>query len=181
MKSASSAQAKPQVQAHSLPIKHVTLYKNDLAFLKRTGKVSTAQLQIAESIKELVSSTLSVTSEAPVAVLFGPNTEPVSEPDYGFQYGTRSNLGAFLDSLIGARVKLDLTSSGSGSAVCGHVLIVEQEQVVVPGSQQQPALQDKYRHPPLITIHLLCIKRLSCAGTRRCTCSRTVAPAAVSC
>jgi ubiquitin len=151
MKSASSAQSKAQVQPHSLPIKHVTLYKNDLAFLKRTGKVSTAQLQIAESIKELVSSTLSVTSEAPVAVLFGPNTEPVSEPDYGFQYGTRSNLGAFLDSLIGARVKLDLASSGGGSAVCGHVLIVEQEQVVVPGSQQQPALQDMYTSVHLLT------------------------------
>ena len=60
-----------QSQSHSLPIKHVTLYKNNLAFLKRSGKVSTAQLEIAESIRELVSSTLSVTSDASVSVLFG--------------------------------------------------------------------------------------------------------------
>ena len=80
----STMQAAPtsQVQSHSLPIKQVTLYKNDLAFLKRRGKDSTAQLEIAESIKDLVSSTLNVSSDAPVAVLFGPNTEPASEPDY---------------------------------------------------------------------------------------------------
>ena len=101
MQAASSMQSTPQSQSHTLPIKQVTLYKNNLAFLKRTGKVSTAQLEIAESIKDLVTSTLSVASQASVSVLFGGQKQVVNEPEYGFQYGTRSNLGAFLDSLIG--------------------------------------------------------------------------------
>ena len=112
----STTLSQSQSQSHSLPIKQVTLYKNDLAFLKRSGKVSTAQLEIAESIKDLVSSTLNVTAEVPVSVLFGSKKESACEPDYGFQYGTRSNMGAFLDSLIGARVRLDI-AGGDGSSV----------------------------------------------------------------
>jgi ubiquitin len=138
-----------QSQSHSLPIKQVTLYKNNLAFLKRSGKVSTAQLEIADSIKDLVSSTLNVTSEAPVSVLFGTKKEVVGEPEYGFQYGTRSNMGAFLDSLIGARVKLDLAAA-EGSSVSGHVLIVEQEKKLLEGSEKQPVMQDVYS-----AVHLL--------------------------
>ena len=141
-----------QSQSHSLPIKQVTLYKNNLAFLKRAGKVSTAQLEIAESIKDLVTSTLSISSDAPVSVLFGAQKQVVDEPEYGFQYGTRSNLGAFLDSLIGARVKLDLAAADGGSA-SGHVLIVEQNKELLDGSEKsdKPAVyQDVYS-----AVHLL--------------------------
>ena len=137
-----------QSQSRSLPIKQVTLYKNDLAFLQRTGKVSSAQLQVADAIKDLVSSTLSVTSDAPVSVLFGSKKEAAAEPEYGFQYGTRSNLGAFLESLIGARIRLELAADGSN--VCGHVLIVEEDKELIPGSQAQPVFQDVYS-----AVHLL--------------------------
>jgi ubiquitin len=155
MQAASSMQTF-QSQSHSLPIKQVTLYKNNLAFLKRSGKVSTAQLEIAESIRELVSSTLSVTSDACVSVLFGSKTEVVSEMEYGFQYGTRSNMGAFLDSLIGARVKLDLAADGSSAS--GHVLIVEQDKQLLDGTEKQPVFQDVYT-----AVHLL----LDCGSCRR--------------
>jgi len=145
-------QSNPQSQSHNLPIKQVTLYKNNLAFLKRTGKVSTAQLEIAENIKDLVTSTLNVTSRAPVSVLFGAQKQVVDEPEYGFQYGTRSNLGAFLDSLIGARVKLDLAAA-DGCSASGHVLIVEQDKELLNGSEKcdkPPVYQDRHT-----AVHLL--------------------------
>ena len=137
-----------QSQSRSLPIKQVTLYKNNLAFLQRTGKVSSAQLQVADAIKDLVSSTLSVTSDVPVSVLFGSKKEAAAEPEYGFQYGTRSNMGAFLASLIGARVRLELAADGGN--VCGHVLIVEDDKELIPGSQAQPVFQDVHS-----AVHLL--------------------------
>jgi ubiquitin len=134
----------------ALPLKRVTLYKNDLAYLEREGVVSTSQLEIAAKVKDLVLSTLSIRSSVPFTVVNKKSTSDPTDPLdslINFQYGTNKNLGAFLGSLIGANVRLNLLNDHQLS---GFVMLVEQEKTVVSGTQSAPVTVDNY-----FAVHLI--------------------------
>jgi len=137
--------------SQTLPIKRVTLYKNNLAYLERAGKISTAQLEIANTIKDLFVSTVSVKSDQHVAIRFGPEKKEASAeaPEFPFSYGSCRGIGAFLESVVGARVQLTLLDGSD--PVSGHVLLVEETSVIIPGTCQDPKLQETYSQ-----VHLLC-------------------------
>jgi hypothetical protein len=110
-------------QEESLPLKQVTLYKNELAYLERRGHASSAQLEVAASVKKLVLSTLSVKSDVPFAVL---NKKTASEncnisdheDDHDFHFTTSKNIGGFLSSLMGAQVSLILSKGETKGGIC---------------------------------------------------------------
>ena len=101
-----------------LSLKEVTLYKNELAYLEYAGRASSASLEIAASVKQLVLSTLCVRSEVPFAITSkdtGTSSDRTGETDsrlHSFQYGTNKNIGSFLGSLIGASVRLTADDPG---------------------------------------------------------------------
>ena len=142
-----------------LPLKKVTLFKNELAYLERSGRVSSAQLEVATKIEELVLSTLNVRSAVPFTVTNRKATSESTVLDsYSFQYG-KSNIGSFLGSLIGAEVRLELINQ---EHCTGYVLLVEEEKTVIEGSDQAPILKDTFT-----AVHLLsetcCTRRVELA------------------
>jgi ubiquitin len=136
-----------------LPLKKVTLYKNELAYLERSGHVSSAQLEVAASVKNLVLTTLSVKSDIPFTVLNKQSssallTDLTTPPDpINFHFSTSKNIGDFLSSLIGARVCLELNEGGSTS---GYVMLVEKGDEVVEGTSNVPVVKEKY-----VAVHVI--------------------------
>jgi hypothetical protein len=163
--SASSAE-----HEESLPLKQVTLYKNELAYLERRGHVSIAQIEVAASVKQLVLSTLSVKSEVPFTVLNKKTAVQTEEEGakeiFNFQYSTSKNIGGFLSSLIGANVALQLndetrSAAGAGCVKSGYVMLVEKQDEVVDGTTNIPVVKEKH-----IAVHLIsgttgCIERIA--------------------
>jgi ubiquitin len=147
-------------EVKSLPLKKVTLFKNELAYMERAGRVSTAQLEVAAQVKELVLSTLSVRSEEPFTVT-NKKVEPPSPSSavdgYSFIYGTRTNMGSFLGSLIGANVRLNMSN---GELFSGYVMLVEEERSMVAGTDSAPVVKDAYT-----AVHILsetgCTRRIA--------------------
>lgn len=113
--------------------------------------MSTAELEVAASVKQLVLGTLSVKSEVPFTVLSRKNevktTDESAENSYNFQYSTSSNIGGFLSSLIGANVSLDLQEGTSSS---GYVLLLEKKDEIIEGTNHAPVVRDKY-----FAVHLI--------------------------
>ena len=137
-----------------LPLKRVTLYKNELAYLERFGLVSTVELEVAAKVKDLFISTLSVKSQVPFKVLSKKATNATSKKDleekenkHNFEYSTSKNIGAFLSSLIGANIRLDLDTEKSKS---GYICIVEQKDELVEGTNNNPVVQMKY-----VAVHII--------------------------
>ena len=140
----------------SLPttsLKKLTLYKNSLAFTERTAKLADGakaatgakaspqqrsfRLDVPNSQRELTMATMSVNAgscgvmvahDAPGS---SKSHSAVAKLPYEFQLGAGVGLGNFLASVIGAQVKV---SMGDGSARAGQVLLVEEKQRTVPGS-----------------------------------------------
>jgi ubiquitin len=127
-----------------IPLRQVTLYKNDLAYLERRGCVAKGQLEVAASVKQLVLGTLSVKSDAPFTVS-NRKTEVSKEPEedlHAFNFSTSKNLGDFLSSLIGAHVCLDM-GDGTGQKQ-GYVMLVEKKDEVIEGTVNNPVVKEKY-------------------------------------
>ena len=148
-----------------LLLQKVTLYKNDLAFLERTGFVSSSQLEIASKVKELALSTLSIRSSVPFTVVNKKVESEVVSPldSISFQYGTNKNLGAFLGSLIGANVKLCLLND---QGISGYVMLVEQEKSLVSGTQNHPVTVDNYSAIHLFSTESSQIERVELSSVR---------------
>ena len=137
-----------------LPLRKVTLYKNELAYLERQGKVSKAELEVAAKVKDLFLSTLSVKSQVPFKV-HSKNANDSSQSDLEekknkckFQYSTSKNIGAFLSSLIGANVRLDLDTERSKS---GYVCMLEQKDELIEGTSNNPVIKNNY-----VAVHIVC-------------------------
>ena len=128
-------------------LKRLTLYKNQLAFTERTAKLTDGlksanqhsfSLSVPDTTRELTMATLStVVPGANVAVMVAhdePGTSAqhkATEPQpYEFVLG--AGLGNFLASVIGAEVTV---STHDGSTLTGQVLLVEEAQRAVPGSE----------------------------------------------
>lgn len=133
-----------------MPVQRITLYKNNLGFVERHASVpagSTTSMLVPAELKQLVESTLSVNGNGkPVVVTYGSKqSEEAPEPmRYPFQYGSATNMGAFLASLSGAEVELR-TRDGS---VSGRVLLVEKERVAIPESDQ---VEERYTSTTILT------------------------------
>lgn len=136
-----------------LPLRRVTLYKNELAYLERRGHISVAELEIAEKVKDLFLSTLSVKSQTPFRVLSkrmtntSKNGLEEKENKYNFEYSTSKNIGAFLASLIGANIRLDLSTDISKS---GYICMLEQKDELVEGTSNDPIVRVKY-----VAVHII--------------------------
>ena len=130
-------------------LKRLTLYKNQLAFTERTAKLTDGlksanqhsfSLSVPDTTRELTMATLStVVPGANVAVMVAhdePSTSAqhkATEPEpYEFVLGAGVGLGNFLLSVIGAEVTV---SMHDGSTLTGQVLLVEEAQRAVPGSE----------------------------------------------
>ena len=130
-------------------LKRLTLYKNQLAFTERTAKLTDGlksanqhsfSLSVPDTTRELTMATLStVVPGANVAVMVAhdePGTSAqhkATEPQpYEFVLGAGVGLGNFLASVIGAEVTV---SMHDGSTLTGQVLLVEEAQRAVPGSE----------------------------------------------
>jgi hypothetical protein len=128
-------------------LKRLTLYKNQLAFTERTAKLTDGlksanqhsfSLSVPDTTRELTMATLStVVPGANVAVMVAhdePGTSAqhkATEPQpYEFVLG--AGQGNFLASVIGAEVTV---STHDGSTLTGQVLLVEEAQRAVPGSE----------------------------------------------
>jgi hypothetical protein len=129
-------------------LQRLTLYKNQLAFTERTAKLTDGlksanqsfSLSVPNATRELTMATMSVVAGANVAVMVAHDapgtskqhkaTEP--QPPYEFVLGDGVGLGNFLASVIGAEVTV---SMHDGSALTGQLLLVEEAQRAVPGSE----------------------------------------------
>ena len=142
------------MDSFNIPIRKVSLYKNELAYVERQGSISSAQLEIAASVKQLVISTLTVRSEKSFIVSNFKKLDnksayvDIDEEDctQHIQYGTQKNIGSFLASLIGANVRLELLDE----ALEGYVIIVEQDKVLIAGTESLPIVQDVF-----IAVHIV--------------------------
>jgi hypothetical protein len=137
----------------SLPLKQVTLYKNELVYLERRGKVSAAQLEIAATVKKLVLSTLSVKSQVPFTVLNKKSDEVEDSvpQQHQFTFHTAKNIGGFLSSLIGAHVALEISEGGIKE---GYVMLVEKKEELVEGTAIIPVVKEKCTAVHLITVDI---------------------------
>ena len=134
-----------------LPLKKVTMYKNELAYLERRGCVSEAQLEVAASVKQLVLSTLSVKSDVPFTVSNKRKAVPKDETEENinaFNFSTSKNIGAFLSSLIGAHVSLEING---GEEKNGYVMLVEKKDEVIEGTVNCPVVKEIYSAVHLIS------------------------------
>ena len=129
-------------------LQRLTLYKNQLAFTERTAKLTDGlksanqsfSLSVPNATRELTMATMSVVAGANVAVMVAhdaPGTSKqhkATEPQlpYEFVLGDGVGLGNFLASVIGAEVTV---SMHDGSALTGQLLLVEEAQRAVPGSE----------------------------------------------
>jgi len=112
------------------------VYKNDLAFIEKECKgVTEAQLEIAETVRDLALSTLTTKSDTAITVnyLSRPPAQAPEEQLFDFQYGAGTDMGLFLESIIGARVCIQSHSAGETR---GHVLMVENGQKVIPTTEK---------------------------------------------
>lgn len=143
----------------SLPLKQVTLYKNELVYLERRGKVSAAQLEIAATVKKLVLSTLSVKSQVPFTVLNKKSDEVEDSvpQQHQFTFHTAKNIGGFLSSLIGAHVALEISEGGIKE---GYVMLVEKKEELVEGTANIPVVKEKCTAVHLITVDTGAIDRI---------------------
>lgn len=131
-------------------LQRLTLYKNQLAFTERTAKLTDGlksanqrsfSLSVPDTTRELIFSTLStVVAGANVAVMVAHDAPGTSEhhkatepQPYEFVLGAGVGLGNFLASVIGAEVTV---SMHDGSTLTGQVLLVEEAQRAVPGSEK---------------------------------------------
>jgi len=124
-------------------IKAVTMYKNALAFVERTATNSNAcTLSVPKNVKDLVISTLSANvaaeSNESVTIRYDAPEQPVEE-EINFTYGANKNLGSFLTSLIGANVRVTLSSDNTEKQ--GIVLLVEKSKSTVGVSE---VVEEKY-------------------------------------
>ena len=133
----------------SLPttsLKKLTLYKNSLAFTERTAKLADGakaaqtqrsfRLEVPNSQRELTMATMSVNAGSCGVMVAhdapgSSKSHSAAAKPYEFELGAGVGLGNFLASVIGAQVKV---SMGDGSARAGQVLLVEEKQRTVPGS-----------------------------------------------
>ena len=130
-------------------LQRLTLYKNQLAFTERTAKLTDGlksanqrsfSLSVPNATRELTMATMSVVAGANVAVMVAHDAPDTSkqhkaaepQPPYEFVLGAGVGLGNFLASVIGAEVTV---SMHDGSALTGQVLLVEEAQRAVPGSE----------------------------------------------
>lgn len=162
----------------TIPLKQVTLYKNQLAFVEReasagedtsasagdeTDATAAAQaaarlvLEVQKQHKDLVVATLSSSTKSghSVRVKFdthGNKKASADEEDaiVDFNIGARRDLGEFLSTLIGSRVscKVKQDESGEIQDVTGAVLLVEETSKAVAGQDKQ--IERKFSH-----VHLL--------------------------
>ena len=146
----------------SLPLKQVTLYKNELAYLERRGRVGVAQLEVAASVKQLVLSTLSVKSEVPFTVVNKKTAVPTgnsNDDSHKFSFSTSKNIGGFLSSLIGAHVSLQLIGEARESKI-GYVMLVEMKDELVEGTANIPVVKEKQTAVHLISETTGAIERI---------------------
>ena len=148
-------------------LQRLTLYKNQLAFTERTAKLTDGlksanqrsfSLSVPNSTRELTMATMSVVAGANVGVMVAHDapgssqqhkaTEP--QPPYEFDLGAGVGLGNFLASLIGAEVTV---SMNDGSTLTGQVLLVEEAQRAVPGSEncQESVVESVYSDLQLLS------------------------------
>ena len=135
---------------HSLPLKRVTLYKNNLAFFEHAGAASILAgteagfaLDVPMESKPLVVDTLSVsTNDAlPCSINFDSRdtstlgTQPDAET-YKFSYGPGQSSGDFLASCVGSRVRINV----GAESVEGVVMSLDQKHVHVEGSEGSTTL-----------------------------------------
>lgn len=119
-----------------------------VAFTERTAKLTDGlksanqhsfSLSVPNSSRELTMATMSVV--AGVGVMVAHDAPDLSQqhhaaepqPLHEFVLGAGVGLGNFLASVIGAEVKVSI---GDGSALVGRVLLVEETQRTVPGSEE---------------------------------------------
>lgn len=142
--------------ALSLALKHVTLYKNELAYLERRGSVTAAELQIADDVKQLVLSTLSVKSQVPFTVLHKKTErkknkgfdEELDDESFRFDnFGTK-NYGAFLADLIGANISITLDNGGE---YAGYIMLVDRKEEMVDGTNASPVVREVFSSVHLIS------------------------------
>jgi len=131
-----------------LQLARVTLYKNNLAFAERTGKLDVDssftdfELRVPEARKKLVVNTLAAMAPGGASILFGgaakksgsgePQEAAAPKP-FPFNH---DSLGNFLESCRGLEVCI--TVAGTLAEVSGRLAMVELGRRVVPGSEQKP-------------------------------------------
>jgi len=132
----------------TIPLKRITLYKNDLAFCEReaVGGHSEKRLEIPLQVKDLVVSSLTCEADAPVTIKYDQR-DRLEEQTVVFEYGARKDIGHFLSQLIGAKICLELQSSEAEAL--GIVMLVESSTKVIEGSKND-ATEDRF-----VAVHLL--------------------------
>ena len=133
----------------AIPLQRVTLYKNNLAFVERQGGARAATIAVPKKAKDLVVATLSAScGDSPVLTKFGGAAEAdVDEPQpLDFNIGARRDLGEFLSTLIGARVRCSMQDDRE---IVGAVLLVEESSRAIQG--QDAKIESRFSHVHLLT------------------------------
>jgi len=136
---------------------HVTLYKNDLAFVERRARCGDGalldhskqrafKLEVPHKNRVLTMATVAVTAGDSAGVMVAHDTKPgtstqgastVVEPVHDFAIGSKIGLGNFLASVIGAEVELVYSGAGEEETLSasGLVLCVDERSRAIPGTE----------------------------------------------
>merc|ERR550514_552025 len=149
----STTKANTRAMTSALPttaLEHVTLYKNDLAFVERKAKLSDGKktatsgqqafkIDVPNENRALTMATVAVTAGESAGVMVDYNTASRSQaiPEkrpFGFTLGPKVGLGNFLASVVGAEVELSIEGKEQASTA-GTVVMVDERTRVVPGTK----------------------------------------------
>ena len=131
-------------------LSHVTLYKNDFAFIERRAligdskdsKLRTFKLDVPHENRALTMATVAVTAGYSAGVMVAHDTKTGSagsssvDSVHDFAIGSKIGLGNFLASVIGAEVEL-LADDGDGPRLSakGLVACVDERSRAIPGTE----------------------------------------------
>eukprot|EP00128_Syssomonas_multiformis_P000197 Colp12_sorted_trinity150504_noHs@18202 len=128
--------------ANQIPLRGVTLYKNNLAFFGREvviPKIEQRQLsyelKVPRDSKRLVVDSMSVQGPGMLTVSYGGNQQSNPELTYSFGLGGNSTLEDFLKTAVGARIHIE---SGMES-YDGELMIVDTQRVPIPHTENMTA------------------------------------------
>jgi len=143
-------------------LSHVTLYKNDLAFIERRARLSDGalldhsklqrgfKLDVPHKNRALTMATVAVTAGDSAGVMVAHDTKmgkdvacSSADPVHDFAIGSKIGLGNFLASVIGADVELAYDEDGRQGqvSVSGLVVCVDERSRAIPGTEKVETYQ----------------------------------------
>ncbi|CAE7492369.1 UBC [Symbiodinium pilosum] len=125
-------------QAQPLDLARITLYKNNLAFCVREGKIGDSldvdfELRVPEARRKLVVNTLSASAPRGASIIFGKDKAILPSGSGSTYPFSHASMGSFLESCRGVQLTLTLCDK---KTVTGKMLMAERARRAIEGCKE---------------------------------------------